>query len=72
MADMKEMKMLGEELLRDPVKRVNHVSKLLKFLVAEPSQVMPSPDLLYIVERKSIDVGVVSRCRRPARVHCSI
>ena len=43
MADMQEIKMLGEELLREPVKRVNHVSKLLKFLVAEPSQVLPSP-----------------------------
>lgn len=42
-AEMQEVKALGEELLREPVKRVNHVAKLLKVLTADPSQVIRSP-----------------------------
>ena len=53
MTEMQEVKVLGEELLREPVKRVNHVSKLLKFFVAGPSQVLPSPHPRgYIASRK--------------------
>lgn len=36
---MQEVTLLGEELLREPVKRVNHVSKLLSILSSDPSQV---------------------------------
>ena len=72
MAEMQEVKLLGEQLLREPVKRVNHVSKLLKVLVAESSQVLPSPQLcIYMTARKAIDFGFIPRCRRPARVRCS-
>lgn len=40
---MQEVTSLGEELLREPVKRVNHVSKLLNVLTSDPSQVQLPP-----------------------------
>lgn len=58
---MQEVKLLGEELLREPVKRVNHVAKLLKVLAADPSQVIRSPHpCSYMTARRFINLGVVS------------
>ena len=40
MAQIQDVKLMGEELLREPVRRVNHVSKLLSILIADPTQVL--------------------------------
>lgn len=57
---MQEVKVLGEELLREPVKRVNHVAKLLKVLAADPSQVIRPPHpCSYVTARSLINLGVV-------------
>ena len=54
---MQEVKVLGEELLREPVKRVNHVAKLLKVFAADPSQVIRSPHpCSYMTARRFFNV----------------